>query len=68
MFQVYTQEGNKELTKTLIGEFKDYDAAMDKAEAVVEGKAGLRFIVEETNGCFNSYGDLVSTVVAEGEG
>jgi len=68
MFQVYTQEGNKELTKTLIGEFKDYDEAMDKAEAVVEGKPGLKFIVEETNGCFNSYGDLVATVIAEGEG
>lgn len=67
MFQVYTQEGNKELTKTLIGEFKDYDDAMDKAEAAIEGKAGLKFIVEETNGCFNSYGDLVATVVAESD-
>lgn len=68
MFQVYLQEGNKELTKTLVGEFKDYDEAMDKAEAVIEGKTGYKFIVEETNGCFNSYGDLVATVVAEGEG
>ena len=67
MFQVYTQEGNKELTKTLIGEFKDYDDAMDKAEAAIEGKAGLKFIVEETNGCFNRYGDLVATVVAESD-
>ena len=67
MFQVYLQEGNKELTKTLVGEFKDYDEAMDKAEEVIEGKTGYKFIVEETNGCFNSYGDLVDTVVAEGE-
>lgn len=67
MFQVYLQEGNKELTKTLVGEYKDYDEAMDKAESVIEGKTGYKFIVEETNGCFNSYGDLVSTVIAEGE-
>ena len=67
MFQVYLQEGNKELTKTLVGEYKDYDEAMDKAEEVIEGKTGYKFIVEETNGCFNSYGDLVATVVAEGE-
>ena len=67
MFQVYTQEGNKELTKTLIGEFKDYDEAMDKAEEVIEGKTGIKYIVEETNGCFNSYGDLVATVIAESE-
>lgn len=67
MFQVYTQEGNKELTKTLVGEFKDYDEAMDKAEESIEGKTGLKYIVEETNGCFNSYGELVATVIAESE-
>jgi hypothetical protein len=67
MFQVYTQEGNKELTKTLVGEFKEYDDAMDKAESAIDGKAGLKYIVEETNGCFNSYGDLVATVIAESD-
>ena len=67
MFQVYTQEGNKELTKTLVGEFKDYDEAMDKAEESIEGKEGYKYIVEETNVCFNSYGDLVATVIAESE-
>ena len=67
MFHVYTQEGQKELTKTLIGEFKDYDEAMDKAEAAIEGKDGLRYIVEESNGCFNIYGDLKTTVIAESD-
>lgn len=67
MFQVYVQKGNEDLSKTLVGEFKDYDEAMDKAEAAIEGKDGLKYIVEETNGCFNSYGDLVSTVIAESD-
>ena len=67
MFQVYTQKGNDELTKTLVKEFKDYDDAMDCAEASIENKPDLKYIVEETNGCFNSYGELVPTVIAESD-
>ena len=66
MFQVYTQKGREELTKTLVGEYKDYDEAMDKAEAVIEG-TDLRYIVEETNGCVNSYGELIAEVIAESD-
>lgn len=32
MFQVYTAKDKSELSKNLIGEFKDYDDAMDCAE------------------------------------
>ena len=67
MFQVYTAKDKSELSKNLVGEFKDYDEAMDFAEKSIEGKEGLRYIVEETNGCVNSYGDLISTVVAESD-
>ena len=56
MFQVHTAKDKSELSKNLIGEFKDYDDAMDCAEKSIEGKEGLRYIVEETNGCVNSYG------------
>lgn len=66
MFQVYTQKGREELTKTLVGEYKDYDEAMDKAETVIEG-TDLRYIVEETNGCVNSYGELIAEVIAESD-
>ena len=37
------------------------------AEKAIEGKEGLRYIVEETNGCVNSYGELIPTVVAESD-
>lgn len=67
MFQVYTASDKSELSKNLIGEFKDYDDAMDCAEQAIEGKEGLRYIVEETNGCVNSYGDLIASVVAESD-
>ena len=60
MFQVYTAKDKSELSKNLIGEFKDYDEA-------IEGKSDLRYIVEETNGCVNSYGELIPTVVAESD-
>ncbi len=66
MFQVYTAKDKSELSKNLIGEFKDYDEAMDCAEKAIEGK-DLRYIVEETNGTVNSYGELIASVVAESD-
>ena len=65
MYHVYTERNRAELTKTLIGEFKDYDEAMDCAENAVEKNPELNYIVEETDGHFNSYGELVAVVVAK---
>ncbi len=67
MFQVYTSTDKSELSKNLIGEFKDWDEAMDCAEQAIEGKTGIRYIVEETNGIVNSYGELIASVVAESD-
>ncbi len=67
MFQVYTAKDKTQLSKNLIGEFKEYDDAMDCAEKAIEGRDDLRYIVEETNGCVDSYGELIATVVAESD-
>ena len=40
---------------------------MDCAEKAIEGHSDLRYIVEETNGCVDSYGELIATVVAESD-
>ncbi len=64
MYHVYTEKNYSEITRTLIGDFKDYDEAMDAAENAIEGKEGLNYVVEETDGHFNSYGELVAEVVA----
>ena len=40
---------------------------MDCAEQAIEGKTGIRYIVEETNGIVNSYGELIASVVAESD-
>lgn len=67
MFQVYTSTDKSELSKNLIGEFKEWDDAMDCAEQAIKGKKGIRYIVEETNGTVNSYGEQIPTVVAESD-
>lgn len=67
MFQVYTAKDKSELSKNLIGEFKEYNDAMDCAEKAIEGHSDLRYIVEETNGCVDSYGEQIATVVAESD-
>ena len=67
MFQVYTSTDKSEMSKTFIAEFKEWDDAMDCAEQAIEGKTGIRYIVEETNGTVNSYGDLLASVVAESD-
>ncbi len=65
MYHVYTEKNRSDLTKTLIGDFKDYDEAMDAAEKAIEEHPELNYIVEETDGHFNSYGELVAEVVAK---
>ena len=65
MFQVYTQKKGSELTKTLVKEFKDLEEAFECAEKAIDGKDDLKYIIEETTGHFNSYGELLVDVVAE---
>lgn len=66
MYHIYTIKNKSEFSKTLVAETKDYDEALEKAEKAIAGKEGYNYIVEETDGSMNSYGDLLTTVVAEG--
>ncbi|CDE59744.1 unknown [Fusobacterium sp. CAG:439] len=66
MYHVYTIKNRSEFSKTLVAETKDYDLALQKAQKAVEGKEGYNYVVEETDGSMNSYGELIATVVAEG--
>jgi len=67
MFQVYTEKDHSSLTKTLVDEFADLDEALECAKKAIEGKENLRYIVEETTGRFNSYGELIADVVEESD-
>ena len=66
MYHIYTLKNHSEFSKTIVAETKDYDTAMQKAEKAIEGKEGYNFVIEETDGSMNSYGELIATVVAEG--
>ena len=66
MYHIYTIKNRSEFSKTLVAETKDYDEALQKAEKAIEGKEGYNYVVEETDGSMNSYGELIATVVAEG--
>ena len=66
MYHIYTIKNRSEFSKTLVAEKKDYDEALQKAEKAIEGKEGYNYVIEETDGSMNSYGELIATVVAEG--
>ena len=67
MYHIYTIKNKSEFSKTLVAETKDYDEALEKAEKAIAGKEGYNYVVEETDGSMNSYGDLLTTVVAKGQ-
>lgn len=67
MYHVYTEKDYSEFSKTLIGEYTDLEEAMEKARAAIENKPELRYIVEETDGHVNNYGEQIVTVIAESD-
>lgn len=67
MYHVYTEKNHSEYTRALVTETSDYDIAIEKAEKAIAGKPELRYIIEQTDGSMNSYGDLITTVVAESD-
>ncbi|MCD8024490.1 MAG: hypothetical protein LUE64_03040 [Candidatus Gastranaerophilales bacterium] len=66
MYQVYTEKNHSEFSRTLVLETDDYEEALEKAKKSIEGKSDYNYIVEKTDGSFNSYGELIATVIAEG--
>ena len=67
MYHVITERDYSEFSRKQIGEYSNFDRALEVAQKAIEGKAGYNYIVEKTDGSFDSYGDLIATVVAEGE-
>ena len=65
MYQVYVERNYSELSRTLIGEFPNLEDARACAKKAISEDLILNYIIEETDGHFNSYGDRVSTVVEE---
>ena len=65
MFHVYVERNYSELSRNLLGEYMSLEEARTVAKKAISENSELNYIIEETDGHFNSYGDLVSTVVEE---
>ena len=67
MFHVITERDYSEFSRKQIGEFADFEKALETAKKAIEGKDGLRYIIEKTDGHIDSYGNQIVTIVAESE-
>ncbi len=65
MYHVYTERDYSEFSRTLIGEYTDLDEAKSVAEKAIKEDSELNYIIMETDGHVNNYGDLITTVVAQ---
>ena len=67
MFHVITEQDYSEFSRTPIGEYSKFERALEVAQKAIEGKEGLRYIIEKTDGHFDSWGNEIVTVVAESD-
>lgn len=65
MYQVYIDKPSY-YDPELVGEFKDLDKAIEVAEKEKASDDEVSYIIEETNGSMNSYGEQISRVVKRG--
>ena len=65
MYQVYIDKPSY-FEPDMAGEFKDLNAAEKFAEAQKAADSEVSYTIEETNGCVNSYGEQITTVIKRG--
>ena len=65
MYQVYIDKPSY-FEPDMAGEFKDLKDAEKFAEAQKADDSEVTYTIEETNGCVNSYGEQITTVVKRG--
>jgi len=65
MYQVYIDKPSF-YDPEMIGEYKDLEEAVKRAEQEKKEDSEVTYTIEETNGSFNSYGEQKSVVVKRG--
>lgn len=65
MFQLYI-ESDRTFSPKLIGEYNDIEEARKRAKKEQEEDDSVTYSIEETNGSFNSYGELLTNVIERG--
>ncbi len=65
MYQVYIDKPSY-FEPEMAGEFKDLESAEAFAQKEKNADSEASYEIKETNGCVNSYGELIATVVKRG--
>ena len=65
MYQVYIDKPSY-FEPEMAGEFKDLVSAEEFAKKEKDADSEVSYTIEETSGCFNSYGELIRSVVKRG--
>ena len=63
MYQVYIIDKSAFDPKKMVGEFSDIENAHSRVEKELAKNNDAKYIIEQTTGHVNSYGDLVATVI-----
>lgn len=63
MYQVYIKKGT--VLRNLIGEFKDFDKAEEKIEQELAKDKDIKYVIEETTGHVDIYGNLSTEIIEE---
>ncbi len=65
MYQVYIDKPSY-FEPDMAGEFKDLKSAEEFAEKEKALDSEVTYEIKETSGCFNSYGELITSLVKRG--
>ena len=65
MYQVYLKKDTGFNSKDLVGEFKDIEKAYEKIENELAKNKDIKYVLEETTGHVDIYGNLTVEVVEE---
>ena len=65
MYHVYVERNYSEFSRALVGEYTDLDEAKSAAQKAISVDSELNYIIEETDGHVNNYGELITTVIAQ---
>jgi hypothetical protein len=65
MFYVYIKTEDVFDPKKLVGEYGSLEKARQKAESEVAKNHDVKYVIEETTGFVDNYGELIADVVEE---
>lgn len=63
MYHVYIKKPSSFDPKNLIGEYKELDEARERIQKEIAKNPEVKYVIEQTTGHVDSYGELLATVV-----